>query len=81
VSFLSIIAAAITALGKPIVQLVRETSRKGKGTGHWYALVAVEQPDGTLELERDIACYYCPYVDARRTVHTKRPCPGKGRAR
>lgn len=82
-SVLSFIAAAITALGKPIVQLVRETSRKGKGkgSGHWYGLVLQQQEHGPAELERDIACYYCGRVDARRTVHTKPPCPGKGRAR
>lgn len=79
-SVLSWIAGAIGILGKPIVQLVRETSRKGKGSGHWYSLVMVGSP-GAPTLERDIVCYYCGYIDARRTVHTKPPCPGKGRAR
>lgn len=78
---LSWIAGAIGILGKPIVQLVRETSRKGKGTGHWYGLVMVEGLGGGDVIERDTACYYCGRVDARRTVHTKPPCPGKGRVR
>jgi hypothetical protein len=82
-SILSWIAGAIGVLGKPIVQLVRETSRKPgpAGTGHWYGLVLQQQAHGPAELERDIACYYCGYIDARRSVHTKPPCPGKGRVR
>jgi hypothetical protein len=60
----------IVGIGKAIVQLVRETSRKGSGTlKHWYP----------KHWEPAHTCYYCGRFDQEERLDTDPPCPGKPR--
>lgn len=60
----------IVKLGKAVVQIARETSRKGDGKlRHWYP----------KHWEPPHTCYYCERFDQAETELTDPPCPGKKR--
>jgi len=58
-----------------VVKVVRQTSKRGKGTGHYYT--AVEwYPDGRVSV-RAPTCFYCGRHDLNRTIHTEPACLGR----
>ena len=69
------ILGKVIGLVPAIVKIVRETSRRGKGTGHYYTATDW-YPDGRVAT-RSPTCFHCGRLDLDRVVHTEPACNGR----